>query len=350
MATDTMNGRSSSTSDYLSTWGQNIVGGAELGASFDVAVLSGGTLAFAGSGALGGAGADALTFDGKAQTASDFGMGQVKGAAYGAAGGAILGKAAPLLGKAASWVGSKSQALQKAGQAIGNKVAKYGGKAADKISNSIVAQEARQLASRMEGVATLTKEKFGGLLKPNQAANTSNSSVSALADAEAGMPYSHSIKPTIHQTEIAEARSKAASSDFIDESGGTIWPDNSKGFDALLGSQRNNMIQADDIASRMVRKTDIDKWHNGTYNPLKDISGSYTSPQGVPFANRALPGSEDDYVEFLFRANRSIETNRSNAAPWFNQPGRGIQDKHNSSISSMVEEGNEALEFLGTAN
>jgi RHS repeat-associated protein len=170
MINDTVSGTSRSTGDYLSTWGQNIVGGAELGASFDVAVMSGG-LAIPASGALGGAGAEALTFDGRSETLDEFGRQQATGAAWGTAFGAAGKVLAPYAGKAANWAASKSQALQKTGQYLGDKL----GAAGEKLANSQVAKDVSQLTAKLQASASATKEKIGGLLQPSQRANVADS-------------------------------------------------------------------------------------------------------------------------------------------------------------------------------
>ncbi len=83
MGKDLYNGTYHSTGDYLSIGAQNIIAGTELGLSVDVGLLSGGWAA-AGSGALGFAGFDALTFNGEPKKWKDFGIGQLKEGAKGA--------------------------------------------------------------------------------------------------------------------------------------------------------------------------------------------------------------------------------------------------------------------------
>ncbi|OJH39694.1 hypothetical protein BON30_19675 [Cystobacter ferrugineus] len=129
MGRDLINGRARDTTDYLSLWGQNIIGGAEIGASIDLVIASGGTLALAGAGALGGAGTNALTFDGEAKSWSEFVAGQKHGAAWGAAGGVVLGKAAPLLAK----VPIVKEAVVKVGEAGTRLISRYVASAGDEI-------------------------------------------------------------------------------------------------------------------------------------------------------------------------------------------------------------------------
>ena len=82
---------------------QNTIGGLETGASIDIMAVSGLT-GMGLSGAIGGAGFDALTFTGQAQTKDQFLMGQAEGAVGGAVFGVALGAGIPLVGGAAKAV------------------------------------------------------------------------------------------------------------------------------------------------------------------------------------------------------------------------------------------------------
>ncbi|MFP2896019.1 RHS repeat domain-containing protein [Corallococcus sp. 4LFB] len=129
MGRDLIDGRSRNTTEYLSLWGQNIIGGAEIGASIDLTVASGGTLALAGSGALGGSGFNAITFDGEAKDWSEFAAEQRHGAAWGAAGGVVFGKAAPLLAR----VPIVKEAVEKVSAAGTKFVGRYVASAGDEV-------------------------------------------------------------------------------------------------------------------------------------------------------------------------------------------------------------------------
>jgi len=114
---DAWNGRIRNTSDYLSLWAQNTIGGAEIGASIDVGLFSGG-LAASASGALGNAGFGALTFGGESAAWGEFGHSQLTDGAVGAALGPVLAKAIPVVGKALSLIpGAKTAGAWVAGKA-----------------------------------------------------------------------------------------------------------------------------------------------------------------------------------------------------------------------------------------
>ena len=100
MAVDVYRGRYRSSGAYLSVWGQNIIGGTELGLSIDATALTGG-LALPVSGALGWAGTEALTLHGRAKDWSTFRGNQGWGLLKGAVAGPIFHKVA----KALPWVG-----------------------------------------------------------------------------------------------------------------------------------------------------------------------------------------------------------------------------------------------------
>ncbi len=92
---DLIHGEYRSPKEHFAVWGQNVIAGLEIGASFDVALMSGGLLAPSGSGALGAAGFDALTFGGRAKgSLGEFAEAQAKSAALGAALGPVFAKAA----------------------------------------------------------------------------------------------------------------------------------------------------------------------------------------------------------------------------------------------------------------
>src|SRR5262249_38719325 len=126
--------------DYLSIWAQNIIGGFELGASIDLAGLSGGWAAV-GSGALAGAGFNALTFDAKPKSWAKFGVEQLEGAAFGAATTLAFLTAAPVIGGALGfgWKAISSVAPEFAGsvETLAGVISKFGGAVAEKAAGAV---------------------------------------------------------------------------------------------------------------------------------------------------------------------------------------------------------------------
>ncbi|WP_426212032.1 RHS repeat-associated core domain-containing protein [Massilia sp. TWP1-3-3] len=128
MINDVKDGEVHSFSEHMGVWGQNIVGGLEIGASIDVGRAVPGTGGVAVAGALGGAGFNALTVGGKGSTGSEFASDQATGAAFGATGGVFLSKA---VAPSARWLSSKVP------ESIKNKIATAAGAAARKASEIV---------------------------------------------------------------------------------------------------------------------------------------------------------------------------------------------------------------------
>ena len=107
--------------EYVGIVGSNTAGGALIGASVDATVLTGG-LGAATVGALGGAGAALVTTAGESRGLGASLERAGYGAAGGAIGGAVLSKAAPLLGRVAgrvaTWTGEHVPLASEAGQAL----------------------------------------------------------------------------------------------------------------------------------------------------------------------------------------------------------------------------------------
>ena len=145
MINDVADGNSRTTGEYLGLWGQNIVGGAEMGASFDVAVGTGG-VGWAVSGALGGAGGNAITVGGRGDSLGDFAKGQVKGAAFGAVGGVVLSKLAPvgsaIVEKVAQAASKLPAPIKETAASVANYVAKKSAEAVEAVASRYVKTEA----------------------------------------------------------------------------------------------------------------------------------------------------------------------------------------------------------------
>ena len=91
----------------------------------------------------------------------------------------------------------------------------------------------------------------------------------------------------------------------------------------------------------MIRKDDLrnrEYYPNGIYEPQYDI-GSYTSPPGVPFEKRGLPGDSSDYIEVILKVKEPFSVTRSRATPAFDFPGKGIQDELGLSVQDLYELG-----------
>ncbi|CAK7212123.1 hypothetical protein SCUCBS95973_001335 [Sporothrix curviconia] len=82
--------------------------------------------------------------------------------------------------------------------------------------------------------------------------------------------------------------------------------------------------------------------------------GSYASPAAAPFMQRALPPSSLDtpagnpvypYNYHLYRVTEAFEVMAGPIAPWFGQPGQGVQYMLSNNVLSLISGG-----FLERAN
>lgn len=67
--------------------------------------------------------------------------------------------------------------------------------------------------------------------------------------------------------------------------------------------------------------------------------GSFVSPQGTPYSNRSLPMGSDEKPYTVFEIVKPIEVQSGKIAPWFDQPGGGIQHEFNKPISELIKDG-----------
>ena len=128
--------------------------------------------------------------------------------------------------------------------------------------------------------------------------------------------------------EIEKARKEAEEKNFVDENGYTIWPDGNKQYDGLPGTYKEHSLKEGDKVWRYSRTKDIEnpKYYPNGYTPKNDQGGYVTTPN-TPWEKLSLPGKKEDYRLFELEVGRDTVTTRSRVTPWFNQQGRGVQDK-----------------------
>jgi len=68
-------------------------------------------------------------------------------------------------------------------------------------------------------------------------------------------------------------------------------------------------------------------------------SGKFTSPQGIPFENRALSPTTDMNNYHTYEIIKPVEVQSGEIAPWFDQPGGGIQYRFNDTIQNLINNG-----------
>ena len=120
----------------------------------------------------------------------------------------------------------------------------------------------------------------------------------------------HAPKGTLKQAEFG----------FVDDLGGrppVKWPPN----DGFLNSGRSTMVPG----------TRLDRFGGN--------GGRFLAPEGTPFGARALPPGAQNSRYSVFEVARPFEVNAGPAAPWFNQPGRGLQYLPDVPVRNLIDDG-----------
>ena len=144
------------------------------------------------------------------------------------------------------------------------------------------------------------------------------------------------------QLEIEKAYSAAKRTDFIDNNGRWIYPDNTKNLDAIPGTLKDTGVQKGDILVRYVEKS-----KSSGYSLATD-DGSYVTKPGQSWESLSLPGKKEDYVAYKIEVLEDIPVKESLATPWFNQPGGGVQNQFGKSIRELSDaETGVKLKLLG---
>ena len=68
-------------------------------------------------------------------------------------------------------------------------------------------------------------------------------------------------------------------------------------------------------------------------------SGRYFSPDGTPYAERALPPFMERQPYNRYRVVQPFDVKAGEIAPWFNQPGKGIQFLSDYSLKYLLKHG-----------
>ncbi len=114
---------------------------------------------------------------------------------------------------------------------------------------------------------------------------------------------------------MSGGRSEGADSNWFDSEGNSKWPSN-YGFD---GEPSTKTLQPGTV---------IDRYGSET--------GKFVTPEGTPYANRALPPGSETKPYNAYEVVKPIEVQSGKIAPWFDQPGGGIQYQFNQSIEELI--------------
>ena len=134
------------------------------------------------------------------------------------------------------------------------------------------------------------------------------------------------------RAEIQEARAEAKANGWVlrDNNGGVLmdkygapipaWPENSKQYDAVPGTQRKETIEPGMIISRYSYSQ-----YDAKDRKMTSDEGTYFSPDGVSKESRAMSPSDAHKPEYRFKVLKPISVESSYATPWFDTPGLGKQ-------------------------
>jgi hypothetical protein len=102
--------------------------------------------------------------------------------------------------------------------------------------------------------------------------------------------------------------------------GKTVYPAN----DGFLGTPETKMLQSGDVVDR----------YGGTYEGSK-----YLSPEGTPIDARSLPPNSNLNLYDKYQVVKPFSVQSGAIAPWFGQPGGGIQYYTNTPILQLMNQG-----------
>jgi len=105
---------------------------------------------------------------------------------------------------------------------------------------------------------------------------------------------------------------------WVDEAGHIIWPPN-RGF---AGEPKSTFLET---GSR------VDRYgYEG---------GTFVSPEGTPYLNRSLAPGTDLQPYNVYEVVKPVEVQAGEIAPWFDQPGGGLQYEFSKPINELIEDG-----------
>lgn len=67
--------------------------------------------------------------------------------------------------------------------------------------------------------------------------------------------------------------------------------------------------------------------------------GKYAAPRGTPFALRSLPCQDQYEIDRTYEVRKPFQVEAGKTAPWFGEPGGGIQYELPASVQTLVTAG-----------
>lgn len=144
----------------------------------------------------------------------------------------------------------------------------------------------------------------------------------AVGVAEKAIKNVSSSAEKVEATTVKEATSSPSkvASKWLDENGKPIWPPN----DGFEGTPVKRVFKPGERFDR--------------YG--KEINGYFTAPVGTPFEMRSLPPEVKVTASYhVYEVVKPFEALEGKTAPWFDQPGGGIQYKMPKTIKELINEG-----------
>ncbi|MGQ0463912.1 MAG: TNT domain-containing protein [Sporichthyaceae bacterium] len=67
--------------------------------------------------------------------------------------------------------------------------------------------------------------------------------------------------------------------------------------------------------------------------------GTFVSPEGTPFPQRSLPADSEKLPRSVYEVTGDLDVQGGITAPWFGQPGGGVQYDLPSTVGDLVSRG-----------
>jgi len=116
----------------------------------------------------------------------------------------------------------------------------------------------------------------------------------------------------------AVARTATAAGNWTNPNGSIRWPAN----DGFVGRPTTQTLQPGTVVDR--------------FGPP---SGSFVAPAGTPIAQRSLHPSGLTQPLHVYEVVRPVQVQAGRTAPWFDQPGGGMQFRFSQPISELIDAG-----------
>ncbi len=163
-------------------------------------------------------------------------------------------------------------------------------------------------------------KEVGVIAKTAETAETIGDAAKAAGVAEKAIKNVSTTAEKVETTTVEEAASSSSkiASKWLDKNGKYIWPPN----DGFVDTPVKKVFKPGEKFDRYGSK-----------------DGFFTAPIGTPFEMRSLPREYELKKYHVYEVVKPFEVLEGKAAPWFDQPGGGIQYKMPKTIKELINEG-----------